>query len=148
MLILLPMTDATKIYPKGLVHNLRAPFSGRLEENIIREALDALPEALVDLTTAWSKVGVARNSGVCFAPGGSPLDDAIRGNEWHPTLQHHMPVAGGVAGSRGIPQAWNYQEAERMPRRVLIQPDSGWINTDSNDSSFPNLEIFEQALLH
>ena len=114
----LPMTETSKICPRGMVFNLRAPYSGVLNETIVCDSLALLPDALAELATAWSQVGEPRNSGVCFSTRGQPLDDAIREEKWEPNLQQHMPVAGGIAGSRGRPQQWQYLEPERMDQAI------------------------------
>ena len=97
---------------KGITHSFRAPFSGVLDEDAITQSLVTLPEASLELQRAWSEVGPARNSGLALAFNGNPLDDSMRDGVWRQELQQKMPIAVGLPGSRGKPQAWTHVVVE------------------------------------
>ena len=99
-------------FTSGLTQNLRAPYSGVLDEKSITQSLATLPEAILELQRKWSEVGPARNSGLALAVNGNPFDDAMRDGVWRQDLQHNMPIAGGLPGSGGKPQAWTHAVVE------------------------------------
>ena len=80
------MAYTTKETPHGLTHNLRAPFSGVIDEEIIKDSLATLPESITELKAAWAQVGQARNSGVVLSTTGEQLGYAVCEGVWWPSL--------------------------------------------------------------
>ena len=94
--------------PHGLVGNFQAPYSGAVDEEVVRQALAKLPATKDELREVWSSIQTVRNSGLAPIYDDGPLDDAIRFGKWRPELQVVMPTAGGLPGSKGLKVPWRY----------------------------------------
>ena len=103
--------------------NFSAPFSGQLEDEVIRKALAKLPETIAEATEAWKSIDAVRSTGLAPTFDEGPLDDAVRNGVWRPELQVRMPTAGGLPGSRGLKKVWQYPRNENS------------INSGSNESA-------------
>ena len=96
--------------PHGLALNYTAPFSGHLEEEMVKNGLAKIPETIEEVKEIWNSINEVRSSGLAPIFDQGPLDDAVRNGVWRPDLQAAMPTAGGLPGSRGKRVAWQYQQ--------------------------------------
>ena len=99
-----------------------------------------------DFKEEWRKIDWSRTSGLTDISDGGPLDDAMRDGQWCPELQHPMPVAGGLPGSRGIRQEWKYKEPEPMQHMMPIRTDFSW-RLDKKHSGLNLSEISSEGNL-
>ena len=130
--------------PNGVALNFDAPFSGELEKNIIEKALAKLPEAIREATAAWESIHEGRSTGLAPMFDEGPFDNAVREGTWRPELQVKMPTAGGLPGSKGMKQIWQYSkvtdrgaiggnegtkaEGERIPINIFEKKPKGAIS--------------------
>ena len=82
--------------PHGLALNYKAPFSGNLGEEMVKNALAKIPNTKEELREIWNEIDDVRSSGLAPIFDQGPLDDAVRQGVWHPDLQVAMPTAGGL----------------------------------------------------
>ena len=78
--------------PHGLALSYKAPFSGQLDEGIVKKALAKIPDTLEEAREAWMSIHEVRSSGPAPIFDQGPRDDAVSDGAWQPHLQVTMPT--------------------------------------------------------